>query len=566
MPHASAQSHSFRTGARLLLGTESNKSASIRVGDLDGDKDMDIVVANGRHWPQQNYVLLNQGKSQFTVMRPLGEDRSTTYACELADLDGDGDLDIATGNDMAPCQIFLNDGTGRFDFKGTFGKVSSVRSLAVADIDQDGDLDILVTCRGRTNWIYLNDGKAGFETAVEFGTATDSTIDVEVGDVNGDGNNDLVLANRDGQPNAWLLNDGKLKFSSAIPFGNPQSQSRAVVVGDFNGDDKLDWAVGNIGQPNRLFLGDGKGGVASEVEFGQVAYRTYCLSSADIDLDGDLDLVAGNVGQANKVFFNEDAENKKPNFREEAFGDESSATYGLCLGDLNGDGLPDIATANSDATNHVFLNKLFQPVEEKVDSDRVGNADKKTNSSKAAISPDSSSLTEFQQRAEYRTTDWPAFRGLGGRGVAEGYALPSVWNADSSLGEPKNVKWQVDVPGLGHSSPVIKGNRLYLLTAVANDGDAPIKIESGGKPTAADDNGVQDWLLLCYDKSSGNEVWRQTLHTGAPRATRHSKATHANTSVSVAADRIVTFLGSEGLYCHNLNGKLLWKQDLGVAA
>ena len=142
--------------------------------------------------------------------------------------------------------------------------------------------------------------------------------------------------------------------------------------------------------------------------------------------------------------------------------------------------------------------------------------------------------------------------------------MPTEWNAAPESGDHKNVRWQVDVPGLGHSSPVIKGNQLFLLTAVAADGDAPLKVQAGGKPTAADDNGVQDWILLCYDKTNGKELWRKTLRSGKPRATRHAKATHANTSVCVAGDRIVTFLGSEGLYCHDLNGEVVWQQDLGV--
>ena len=548
--HSSAAAQSFVTNSRLLLGTESNMSASVRVGDLDGDGDPDVVVANGRHWPQPNFAFFNsRGTGRFTEMLPISNARATTYACELADFDGDGDLDIATGNDMAPCQIFLNDGAGRFAEGNTFGIVSSVRSLKIADIDKDGDPDILVTCRGRTNQIWLNDGKAGFETGIKFGTAKDSTIDVEVGDVNGDGNNDLVLANRDGQPNAWLLNDGDLNFSKPIPFGNRKSNSRAVTVGDFNGDNKLDWAIGNIGQVNRLFIGDGTSGVASEIEFGAATGRTYCLTSTDLDLDGDLDLIAGNAGQRNSIFFNE---GNGAIFRSESFGDQSNATYGLSVGDFNGDSMPDIALANSDATNHVFLNRLNRP--------SANPTSKKGSADQTQIKQQ----PEFQQRSEYRTTDWPEFRGLGGRGVAEGFTLPTEWNADPESGDLKNVQWQVDVPGLGHSSPVIKGNQLFLLTAVANDGDAPLKVQSGGKPTAADDNGVQDWLLLCYDKSNGKEQWRKTLYRGKPRATRHAKATHANTSVCVAGNKIVTFLGSEGLYCHDLNGELLWQQDLGV--
>ena len=257
---AAAQELSLASSSRHQLGTQANRSASVRVGDIDGDGDLDVVVANGRHWPQQNFALLNADAARFTEMKPVGTELSTSYACELADFDGDGDLDLATGNDMAPCKIYLNDSNGNFVFKSTFGDPSSVRSLTLADVDKDGDTDILMTCRRRQNWIFLNDGQAGFETKIKFGTSNDSTIDVAVGDVDGDGDNDLLLANRDSQPNAWLLNQ-EMAFSRKLEFGDPQSQSRAVVVGDFNGDQKLDWAVGNIGQPNQVFFGDGKGEV-----------------------------------------------------------------------------------------------------------------------------------------------------------------------------------------------------------------------------------------------------------------------------------------------------------------
>ena len=92
----------------------------------------------------------------------MGLDRETTYATEIADLDGDGDLDIAVGNDMAPSYVLLNDGGGRFVRGSTFGGLSSVRSLTLADIDGDGDVDILATSRGRPNRIFISRGNAIF--------------------------------------------------------------------------------------------------------------------------------------------------------------------------------------------------------------------------------------------------------------------------------------------------------------------------------------------------------------------------------------------------------------------
>ena len=95
-----------------LLGGAKEKTASISSGD----------IANGRHWPGQNKILINNGKGGFTVEKNLGTEKLTSYAAELSDFDSDGDLDIAVGNDKAPNYIFLNDGNGNFKRSSSFGR------------------------------------------------------------------------------------------------------------------------------------------------------------------------------------------------------------------------------------------------------------------------------------------------------------------------------------------------------------------------------------------------------------------------------------------------------------
>ncbi len=349
-----AQERVFVGNERTSLGTEVFRSASVRMGDFNGDRNLDIVVANGRHWPEQSFLFLNQGNARFSVMRPLGQDRTTTYACEVADLDGDGDLDIATGNDMALGRIFLNDGAGRFTDHGAFGEISSVRSLTLADIDQDQDIDILATSRGRPNRIYLNNGKAEFAVGPTFGGPDDSTIDVAVADMNGDRRPDLVLANRDGQQNYLLLNGGDLTFRERRLFGTGKDQTRAVAVADMDQDGHLDWVTGNIQQPNVIYFGDGAGSVRESVSFGDAARQTYCLAIADLDRDGDEDIVVGYAGSSCSAYFNS---GDGRTLTESRFGEPTAATYGICAGDLNGDGFAEIAVANSDGLNHFYLNR-----------------------------------------------------------------------------------------------------------------------------------------------------------------------------------------------------------------
>jgi hypothetical protein len=201
-----SQSFDFKMN---LLGGAKEKTASLSSGDIDNDGDIDIIVANGRHWPGQNKILINNGIGGFTVEKNLGSERLTSYAAELSDFDNDGDLDIAVGNDKAPNYIFINDGRGNFIKSSEFGEPNSnTRNITLNDIDNDGDIDILITNRRESNEICLNDGLGNFSESILFGTAEDSTIDVEVSDMNMDGHKDLILANRDSQPNYVYFNDG----------------------------------------------------------------------------------------------------------------------------------------------------------------------------------------------------------------------------------------------------------------------------------------------------------------------------------------------------------------------
>ena len=218
---------SFNTN---LLGGAKEKTASISFGDIDNDGDEDIIIANGRHWPGQNKILLNNGKGGFTVERDLGSERLTSYAAELSDFDGDGDLDIAVGNDKAPNYIFINDGNGNFIKSNTFGRsYSNTRNITLDDIDNDGDIDILITNRVESNEICLNNGDGDFSEIILFGSAQDATIDVEVSDMNQDGFKDLILANRNSQPNYIYLNDGSLNFNNKIPYGTGNDNTRSIL-------------------------------------------------------------------------------------------------------------------------------------------------------------------------------------------------------------------------------------------------------------------------------------------------------------------------------------------------
>ncbi len=165
--------------------------------------------------------------------------------------------------------------------------------------------------------------------------------------------------------------------------------------------------------------------------------------------------------------------------------------------------------------------------------------------------------------ASLSAADWPAYRGPGAGGVGEG-AAPASWNADASKAPVRNIKWKAPIPGLSHSSPVIFGNRLFVTTAISSAGKAPLKIGLYGSGDSADDDAEQEWVVYCLDKASGKVLWRETAHRGKPRARRHTKATHANTTVATDGKRVIALFGSEGLYSYTLDGRLEWQKDLGT--
>jgi outer membrane protein assembly factor BamB len=159
-----------------------------------------------------------------------------------------------------------------------------------------------------------------------------------------------------------------------------------------------------------------------------------------------------------------------------------------------------------------------------------------------------------------RDSNWPSFRGPNARGIAEGYKTPTAWNVE----ERKNLRWKIPLPGLGHSSPIVWGNRIFVTTAISGHAKPELKVGLYGDVTPVTDDTVHRWKVYCLDRNTGRVVWERTAHTGVPKIRRHTKATHANSTMATDGRNVIAFFGSEGLYCYDLNGRLRWKKDLGL--
>lgn len=156
--------------------------------------------------------------------------------------------------------------------------------------------------------------------------------------------------------------------------------------------------------------------------------------------------------------------------------------------------------------------------------------------------------------------DWPSFRGPAARGVAEGAPPPATWDVPGN----KNVRWRLPLPGLSHSSPIVWGNHICTASAVSGKPDPELKVGLYGDIASAQDDSEHQWLVMCLDKNNGKMLWQRTAHKGVPKVKRHTKSTHASSTLATDGRYIVAFFGSEGLYAYDMKGHLVWQKDFGV--
>lgn len=154
---------------------------------------------------------------------------------------------------------------------------------------------------------------------------------------------------------------------------------------------------------------------------------------------------------------------------------------------------------------------------------------------------------------------WPSFRGPSASGVADGQNLPDQWSAATG----QNILWRTPIPGLAHSSPVVWGNRIYVTSAVSSDPKASFRPGLYGDGDASKDRSLHRWIIYALDKETGKVAWERVAHEGEPLEKRHIKATYANATPATDGRLVVAWFGSQGVHAYDVNGKFLWKVNLG---
>jgi hypothetical protein len=264
---------------------------SVAVGDFRGDGKLDLVVAN--QGSNNVSILLGNGDGTFQAAVNYGVGSSPTSVA-VGDFNGDGKLDLVVANSFSNNgSILLGNGDGTFQAAVNYGAGLTLFSVAVGDFNGDGKLDLAVA--GSDVSILLGNGDGTFKTAVQYVAGLEPNS-LAVADFNGDGKLDLAVANYESNNVSILLGKGDGTFQAAVDYGigteNYPATPGSVAVGDFNGDGKLDLVVAGVESDGvsvvSVLLGNGDGTFQAAVNYGAGAQTSVAVG--DFNGDGRLDL------------------------------------------------------------------------------------------------------------------------------------------------------------------------------------------------------------------------------------------------------------------------------------
>ncbi len=343
-------------GGRFLAKTDyaigvSDAPNSMAVADLNGDGKLDLVTAN---YPSGTVsVLLGNGDGTFaaTMDRTVGDSRDGTQwtgptLVTVGDLNGDGRADlVATSRYSNTISVLLGNGDGTFANQVDYSPGGGLEEVVLADFDGDGKLDIVTNSAPGTVSVLLGRGDGTFASKLDYpvGIAPSASArHFALGDLNGDGKLDVVLADDSASSISVLLGEGDETPVGPTDYATLQYQTvgASVVLVDLNGDGKLDLLAG--GRPSvNVRLGKGDGTFAAPAAYpggmGGVAL-------GDLNGDGKLDLLTGSSDSVGVLFGKGDG-----TFDTGTTYPTGNFPISVALGDLNGDGTLDIVSANQDS-------------------------------------------------------------------------------------------------------------------------------------------------------------------------------------------------------------------------
>lgn len=343
---------SFGPHRDVVVGTS---WTAVAVGDFDGDGAPDLVAGDCDR--RTVSVRMNLGALAFSA--PVRRDTlSCPRAFATADLDGNGALDLVVANTDGSANggvgVYLNGGGGNLAAPVAYDSGAETSGVVAADLDGDSDVDVVASSfLGGHLAVFLNRGDGAFEPATNY-PAPSSPLEVAAADLDGDGMPDLIAADTY-NASSWVgdlglfRNTGNGKFASAVTLEAAGPAISSVAVGDVDGDRTLDLVVSDLGGIG-VHLGHGDSTFENRAYVDLFNFPNH-ITTGDLDGDGRPEIIAGGgvaeFGTGATIFRNEGG----GTFGDRVFLPTTRVPLPVVVADLDGDGVRDLATAESVAAS-----------------------------------------------------------------------------------------------------------------------------------------------------------------------------------------------------------------------
>jgi len=342
-------------GTQQIISTAADGASSVFAADVDGDGDPDVLSASRDDdriaWYENELIHRSAAFPEESVITTAAEFAHSVVA---ADVDGDGDLDVlsASAHDETIAWYENTDGAGSFGGQQVISMaVVAATSVFAGDVDGDGDMDVLSASAAdnKVAWYENTDGAGSFGTQQIISTAADHATSVFAADVDGDGDLDALSASEDDYKIAWYENtDGAGSFGTQLVISTEAVWGEDVFAADLDGDGDLDALSASYWDDKIAWYEntDGAGSFGTQLVISTAADGAQSVFAADVDGDGDLDVLSASIYD-DKIAWYENTNGAGSFGGQQVISTEADAPQGVFAADVDNDGDLDVLSAST---------------------------------------------------------------------------------------------------------------------------------------------------------------------------------------------------------------------------